>query len=323
MRCVDRAQGNALRRVVDDLLEEYLDLGRQLALGAFRYIGIDMRVRDQLVQQDLEQYAPDEADRYGDYPALVLAGQSRDGRFDHTPHGDGEHDAGAQAQHDSAELAGEISSRGVDDGRAHERSCQRNEHAEQRLGIGQSVRTVEVRDERAQTDKDEYRSAHDLRPRPVAASEDTADLDAGRRYQEGNDADHAYGKKDVYDTVCLEDLDGDRDKGNSYGERIDAGGDRHHEHCFDVEPGGGFLVRGESLLDHVAADDRQEHESYPGCYHGNETLKYRPYEVTDKRHRALEESEPRTAYEELFGGYLLGGQTFADGYGKGIHCKTD
>ena len=180
-----------------------------------------------------------------------------------------------------------------------------------------------MRDERAQTDEDEYRTAHDLGARPVTAPENTSYLHACGRDQEGNNADHGNGKKHICQTSGLENLHRHRDEGNTYGKRVDAGGDCHHEHRLDIEPGGCFLVGGERFLDHVAADYGEQHESYPRRHHAYELLEERTCQITDERHRALEEPEPRTAYEKLFAGDLLRGKTFADGYGKGIHGQTD
>ena len=322
MRRIDRAESDAFRRVVDDLFEKDLDRGRQPAFGTFRYIGIDVRVRDEAVHEDLHQHAAHKAYRHGYYPAPAVLRETCYGGFDHAPYRDGEHDARAQADQHRMEPAGKIAPRGIDDGSACKRSRQRDEHAEESLRIRQRVRTVEVRDERAQTDEDEYRTAHYLGARPVPAPENTSYLHACGRDQEGNNAYHGDGQKDIGKTPRRDDFYRNRDKGYTHGKRVDAGRDRHHEHGLDIEPGGGFLVGGERFLDHVAADYGEQHESNPRRHHVDELLEERTYQITDKRHRTLEETEPRTADEKLFAGDLLRGQTFADGYGKGIHGQT-
>ena len=99
--------------------------------------------------------------------------------------------------------------------------------------------------------QNEYDAPQKLCTRFILGAEQIAHLHADRRKKEGYDADKGHRRADV-------DL-GKEGKGDAYDQGVDAGSDRHGQHCLDTEGAARFLpVPPDRLADHIQTDSGEQ-----------------------------------------------------------------
>ena len=112
-----------------------------------------------------------------------------------------------------------------------------------------------VLDEDFDSDQNQDDAAGDFRGLFIARADEVADVQAGAGDDGGDRADEQHGKVDVHRA--------DHGEGYADGQRVDAGGNGHHEHRPERERIVLRFFLAEGLANHVRADQRQKDEGDP------------------------------------------------------------
>ena len=176
------------------------------------------------------------------------------------------------------------------------------------------LENAEVLEQDLQAHEDQHDAADKLRARLVLRAEDVADADADGREDKGRHADEADGRDDV---------DLQERKGHADGERVDARGDRERQHGLDAEGIVQLVGAFARLLDHVRADQREQHEGDPVVEILDEGLKLHAEKIADERHQRLKAAEIQAGDQHVLRPQLFDREPLTYRYGEGVHRKAD
>ena len=137
----------------------------------------------------------------------------------------------------------------------------------------------------------------------VLVAEQGADLHADGGQQAGGDADERSGRNDS---------DLHSGKADADGKSINAGGNSQRQHGLGRVVVVQLLIAAEALLDHVCADECQQHKSDPGAELRQQRGKAVAQEIAQRGHQELEPAEPDAAGQGVGQAHLANGQALAD-----------
>ena len=162
--------------------------------------------------------------------------------------------------------------------------------------------------------QDQHDTADPLRLALKACAEEVADPHT----------QHGEGKRDYTDEGDGGDnTDLQESKRDAHSQRINTGGHGHREHGAGREGGIDRLGLSKGFLDHVGADQREQHEGDPMVdtqYIRTELL---GKQIAKKRHSRLKAAKVQAGNNGMSHLKLSNGQALTHGHRHGVHRKTD
>ena len=130
--------------------------------------------------------------------------------------------------------------------------------------------------------QDQHHAARKLRRRLVPRAEYVANTNARRRKGKGHAANEQHGRHNIHLQKC---------KGDTDCERVNAGRHRKRQHGAEAKRVIQALRPGPRLLDHAAADQREQQKRDPVIDRDNHRLKPNAEHVAEQRHQRLKAAE--------------------------------
>ena len=178
---------------------------------------------------------------------------------------------------------------------------------------------AEVLQQDLQADEDQDGAAYKFRAVLVPRTEQVAHEHTG----------HGDGKRGTADEGGRG-VDGDgqlhHGEADAYGQRVDAGGDGQHQKLpvpqlrrlrFLL-----FLLCGQALADHAAADPGQQHKGDPRGHLRHAAGKLGPQQPSGQGHDGLKHAEIQADEQGLLPVHPGHGQSLTDGHGEGVHAQA-